>query len=351
MSFNALSLTPPLPSANETHSNTKQKLTNEQAVPFFQPFHNQYDQPVAWLTASNGGIIGHPNLLFHHQQQPFTSVPPPSLNDSIASHFLNNNNNKANERLTLNPNNYANTLAATTTFPNPSELSPFNMQKFTSQTTTTTISNASYANNPDSIGLVNYQLSNASNENNVNSLKSGSNFMFSNHQESLADRFDSDQSNQAYSTNASLMANSYNQANNPFTNANSSNTGRIPVRANSNKDVWSTMDDDLEFEYLNNKNQTDLLNQSLDNNLDNHHHNMIRFYEEEEKNIEFEIKQDEKLLIVLAHEAKLTRQLSVEQLKHYTHYNSQYQMEKKKVKTSPLKKNNFDEVIILYYYY
>lgn len=45
---------------------------------------------------------------------------------------------------------------------------------------------------------------------------------------------------------------------------------------------------------------------------------MIKLYEEEEKNIEFEIKQDEKLLIVLEEEAQLTRQLSVE---HFAHLN------------------------------
>lgn len=59
--------------------------------------------------------------------------------------------------------------------------------------------------------------------------------------------------------------------------------------------------------------------------LDAHH--MIRFYEEEEKNIEFEIKQDEKLLFVLEKEAQLTRQLSVEQLFHFARFN-QLEMDK-----------------------
>ena len=49
-------------------------------------------------------------------------------------------------------------------------------------------------------------------------------------------------------------------------------------------------------------------------NLEAHHNNIMKFYEEEEKNIELEIKQDEKLLFVLENEARLTRQLSVEQL-------------------------------------
>lgn len=55
-----------------------------------------------------------------------------------------------------------------------------------------------------------------------------------------------------------------------------------------------------------------------ENHIDRHHNTMIKLYEEEEKNIEFEIKQDEKLLIVLEEEAQLTRQLSVE---HFAHLN------------------------------
>ena len=64
-----------------------------------------------------------------------------------------------------------------------------------------------------------------------------------------------------------------------------------------------------------------LLSKSNHHLVNTHHNSMIKFYEEEEKNIELEIKQDEKLLIVLAQEAKLTRQLSVEQLIHFAHLN------------------------------
>lgn len=45
---------------------------------------------------------------------------------------------------------------------------------------------------------------------------------------------------------------------------------------------------------------------------------MLKFYEEEEHNIALELKQDKRLLSVLAKEAKLTKQLSMEKLMHFT---------------------------------
>lgn len=98
--------------------------------------------------------------------------------------------------------------------------------------------------------------------------------------------------------------------------------------------------DYMEMEYMRNKIKSGIGGiggMGNTTHLDTHHNSMIKFYEEEEKNIEFEIKQDEKLLIVLAQEAKLTRQLSVEQLIHFAHLN---QFEKKK--NSPFVKNNSD---------
>ena len=47
---------------------------------------------------------------------------------------------------------------------------------------------------------------------------------------------------------------------------------------------------------------------------------MLKFYEEEEENIALELKQDKQLLTVLAEEAKLTKQLSVEKLMNYHQY-------------------------------
>ncbi|CAF0765123.1 unnamed protein product, partial [Brachionus calyciflorus] len=79
------------------------------------------------------------------------------------------------------------------------------------------------------------------------------------------------------------------------------------------------IDDVIEYEYLKNKK----LNKHTSSQ---HHENILKFYEEEEKTIELEIKQDKKLLSVLNEEAKLTRQLSVEQLMHFNH---QYEFIKK----------------------
>jgi hypothetical protein len=45
---------------------------------------------------------------------------------------------------------------------------------------------------------------------------------------------------------------------------------------------------------------------------------MLKFYEEEEQNIALELRQDKRLLSVLAKEAKLTKQLSMEKLMHFT---------------------------------
>ena len=46
--------------------------------------------------------------------------------------------------------------------------------------------------------------------------------------------------------------------------------------------------------------------------------NMLKFYAEEEENIALELRQDKRLLSVLAEEAKLTKQLSMEKLIHFT---------------------------------
>ena len=58
----------------------------------------------------------------------------------------------------------------------------------------------------------------------------------------------------------------------------------------------------------------------MDENYDPINRNMLKFYEEEEENIALELKQDKQLLTVLAEEAKLTKQLSVEKLMNYHQY-------------------------------
>lgn len=50
------------------------------------------------------------------------------------------------------------------------------------------------------------------------------------------------------------------------------------------------------------------------------HKKIMKMYEEEEMNIALEIKQDQKLLSVLAEEVKLTKQLSAEKMAHYNHH-------------------------------
>lgn len=89
--------------------------------------------------------------------------------------------------------------------------------------------------------------------------------------------------------------------------------------------------DEIELKFLKKNKKLNLDSQ----NINSHHRNILKFYEEEEKNIELEIRQDKELLSVLTQEAKLTRQLSVEQLMHFSH---QYQFQK-------IKKNieNFDQ--------
>lgn len=79
------------------------------------------------------------------------------------------------------------------------------------------------------------------------------------------------------------------------------------------------MDDVLGYEFMK---KTKLSKR----NANHRHDNMLKFYEEEEKTIVMEIKQDEKLLSFLNEEAKLTKQLSVDQLMHY-----QYDIIKKNV--------------------
>lgn len=70
------------------------------------------------------------------------------------------------------------------------------------------------------------------------------------------------------------------------------------------------MDDVLGYEFLK---KTKLSKR----NANHRHDNILKFYEEEEKTIVMEIKQDEKLLSFLNEEAKLTKQLSVDQLMQY----------------------------------
>lgn len=72
------------------------------------------------------------------------------------------------------------------------------------------------------------------------------------------------------------------------------------------------VDEMLGFDFLKKKNLSK-------RNASQRHDNILKFYEEEEKTIVMEIKQDEKLLSFLNEEAKLTRQLSVDQLMHFNH--------------------------------
>jgi hypothetical protein len=58
------------------------------------------------------------------------------------------------------------------------------------------------------------------------------------------------------------------------------------------------------------------------NNTEIFDQNMIKFYEEDQRNMKYEIKQDKKLLSVLEQEVKLAEQLSIEQL---IHFNQEYQ--------------------------
>ena len=74
-------------------------------------------------------------------------------------------------------------------------------------------------------------------------------------------------------------------------------------------------DDEFELAYLKNTTAKD----SKFAMYDPINRNMLKFYEEEEENIAFELKQDKRLLSVLAKEAKLTKQLSMEKLIHFSH--------------------------------
>ena len=85
-------------------------------------------------------------------------------------------------------------------------------------------------------------------------------------------------------------------------------------------------EDELEYEFLKENKHVRLHHnhihhhrRPMNKKLSHHHKNILKLYEEEEKNIALEIKQDKQLLCVLAEEVKLTRQLSVEKLMHYNH--------------------------------
>lgn len=96
------------------------------------------------------------------------------------------------------------------------------------------------------------------------------------------------------------------------------------------------IDDVIEYEFLKNKKLTER----------NANH-ILKFYEEEEKSIEMEIKQDKKLLSVLNEEAKLTRQLSVEQLMHLNH---QYEIIKKNSLKNTNENDENDDLAVRFFY-
>jgi hypothetical protein len=360
MSFNAPSVTPPLPlpksKLNATTTTNQLPTANTQAqLPFFHSFQNQFEQQQQpyqkqqqqqWMSGSSG-------LMDLAQHQAFMNVPPSSLNDSLASHFLGKSSNDLQQRfVSANLHSAGFQHANAFQLSNPAELSPFNMQKFTQHTTTTTVSsNASYSN-VDAASMTNLK-SNLSAANAVynNQVLSGNS--------KQGDSFNDDESFKFASNLGGRFLSAANNNNNNINNINNNQTSPDAIlnRITSNLD-------DLEFEYLNKTVNSSSNNSnggssssgggkpapaasssslvgglSLVHNIDNHHHNMLKFYEEEEKNIEFEIKQDEKLLYVLAEEAKLTRQLSVEQLNYFTHFNQQYQHKNKTSKTSPFKKS------------
>lgn len=101
---------------------------------------------------------------------------------------------------------------------------------------------------------------------------------------------------------------------------------------NNNNELWTkTLTNSTINENNTNNNLKKKLSSYLNTNTNEKHmvsntdifnQNMLKFYEEDERNMKYEIKQDKRLLSVLEEEVKLTEQLSIEQL---IHFNQEYQ--------------------------
>ncbi len=234
--------------------------------------------------------------------------PPSSLNNSILYQF--GSNSFGNQQQPIKSANYSSYLS------NPAELSPFSGNSHQSS---------------NLLGLGNNSNSNNNNSNmdsNVFNMGKNNNFANEHLYMNLNESFD----------NVSMFDESFKLNLNTFM-ANAAASDRINVnellmkddeeRVNDfdEEDEFEEEDDDEEYmldeyEFLNTnhqRRQNKLNKKLLNNEMNTHHANILKFYEEEEKNIALEIRQDKQLLSVLAEEVKLTRQLSVEKLMHYNH--------------------------------
>jgi hypothetical protein len=324
MSFNTLSVTPP-PNQQPSQpllqpiSQKQQQLTAPPNLP--HPFLNQltYSQIQSLNTQLQSLFMPQNNTLTNQQINSILNKnlygaglgggfnpPPSSLNNSISYQFASNSfGNQAPSSSAIKTTNYASYLS------NPAELSPFNSQQSTNLLGLGNTYNNN-SNNPTSSNLFNSVKSFASEQlYNMNLNESFDNVSI--FDESFKLNLNTFLANAAGDRNdvSELIKNEEGEHVNDF----------------DEEDDFEEEDEDEEYmldeyEFLNTnhqRRQNKLSKKLLNNEMNSHHENILKFYEEEEKNIALEIKQDKQLLSVLAEEVKLTRQLSVEKLMHYNH--------------------------------
>lgn len=371
MSFNALSVTPPPPpsyNSNNQQSQSAQNAHIPQPVDLnLKIFENNFNfntyKPFQDFSQINAYIPSNPPNLFQQQQDylppnlykqfPFlltnknsndlfndiSNTAQDTLNNSIALYQLSSNTSKADKFMGLL--NYS-------IFSNPTELSTFNLNlnskfnNFTSTDTTLDLNQFNFNNLNFNLNQTSYDasliynnnllkteinntISNIAKQNDLNNHQNNNKNKNLDDDEEYENGRNENYYNSNYLTDDDLelaFLKESNHINNSDVNmfnltSNLSSASKFKKFSNTNLNANNYNGNTQTTRNKSNSRKNESI---MDENYDPINRNMLKFYEEEEENIALELKQDKQLLTVLAEEAKLTKQLSVEKLMNYHQY-------------------------------